>query len=55
MPKYRFAITLLIFKSSLIVHVSIVINYACKTSFYGEKSIPPGAPCPCIVIPGAGA
>jgi len=23
-------------------------------SFFGEKSIPPGAPCPCIVIVGAG-
>ena len=24
------------------------------SSFCGEKSIPPGAPCPCIVIHGAG-
>lgn len=36
------------------MHEEMMINYACMRSFYGEKSIPPGAPCPCIVIPGAG-
>ena len=33
---------------------TIIINYATISSFCGEESIPPGAPCPCIVVTGAG-
>lgn len=33
---------------------TIIINCASTSSFFGEKTIPPGAPCPCIVVTGAG-
>ena len=36
------------------MHKTIIINCASTSSFSGEKSIPPGAPCRCIVVTGAG-
>ena len=36
------------------MHKTIIINCAITSSFFGEKSIPPGAPCPCIAVSGAG-
>ena len=36
------------------MHKTIIINCATTSSFFGEKSIPPGAPCPCIVVTEAG-
>ena len=36
------------------MQTTIIINYATTSSSCGEKSIPPGALCPCIVVTGAG-
>ena len=36
------------------MHKTIIINCATTSSFFSEKSVPPGAPCPCIVVTGAG-
>ena len=36
------------------MHKSIIIYCAFTSSFFGEKSIRAGAPCPCIVVTGTG-
>ena len=36
------------------MHETIIINCASTSSFFSEKSGPPGAPCLCIVVTGAG-